>query len=346
MSRTLQEVEEIGPAAAASLSRKARAWCLLRRGALGEAALHEFAMFTRRARPDAEMRDACVAAAAGIAGALRVVLEIDAPAERGRRLLTSWPKIAGESDGQTSFGRSTVEGPPAFEVELESAGRRRGLLRIWTRWGLRPSPVTTRRLITLAALAAAVERASGSAYDEDVTRDPLSGARNGPFLNAFLTHAVAQARRRSESLSLLMIALDGLPVPSESGERHEFLDAWLHRAARALSCTLRTSDVIARLESGPFVAVLPGAGAADAMVVAEAVGQAIKEAGIASGSPAPLRATIGVAGSPDHGREAGALLAAAAEALAGARRSGEGRIALAQRSGSKPTAVSLVTSAG
>jgi diguanylate cyclase (GGDEF)-like protein len=184
----------------------------------------------------------------------------------------------------------------------------------------------------MCALAGAVERAAGLANGAvEATRDPGSGAYNASFLNAFLTHALAQARRRSESLSVLCVGTDRRLAQIRSQDGSEIADAALKRMARAMTSTLRTTDVVARLDDGRLVAVLPGASVTDAVSVAEAVRRAIAEAGVTAAAANPIAAPIGVAAFPEHARDVGPLVAAAGEALARAEVLGPDRVAVAPR---------------
>ncbi|HMB06798.1 MAG TPA: GGDEF domain-containing protein [Isosphaeraceae bacterium] len=150
--------------------------------------------------------------------------------------------------------------------------------------------------------------------------------RDEAFLIAFLPYAVAQAQRHREPVSLLFVAIDRLaairelhgPGLAETAVRH---------VVETVVKTLRASDLVARLDDGRIVVVLPYAGAPDLPTVAEAVRKAIDEAGGATCSMPRLTASIGMATYPDHAHGAGSLLRAAVAALDRARRLGPNRTA-------------------
>jgi diguanylate cyclase (GGDEF)-like protein len=306
---------------------------------VGDAAVDQFAHMLRGSRSPAEIRAALVYLAHRISGAARVELEIEEFPGRPLSRVAVWPRPEGASGLGSGFAdqpeavATAVPAPasvprsltPALVLGLQFEGRIRGQLRLISSRGRGGGggsehwPETTlARLETLCVLAAAAELRSARLDEDQATRDSLTGAHNAPYLAAFLTHAMAQARRRVEPLSLLSLALDQSP-PLRDRHGSALADATLARAARAITSTLRGSDVVARLEPDRLVAALPGCDASDALRVADAARRAVGEALLTGGvAPAPA-AWVGVATYPDHAREPGPLLAAAEEALARAR---------------------------
>jgi diguanylate cyclase (GGDEF)-like protein len=308
--------------------------------------LHDFAERVRLEVSAQAVRSALVLTAVRLTRASRVELELEEESGGRPRLVASWPEpevLPTTDEHDPSLARrswraaampprrSTRGAGATLGLPIRIDGRIRGVLRLWRTDGKAWPHRTVRVLTTLTVIAASVERSAYARFDTGSTRDALSGARNAAFLNAFLTHAVALSRRRNEPISLLCIGTDYAAPDSRSKSCPEVADAWQHRIARAMVGTLRTSDVVARLDDGRFMAVLPGAGVTDALVVAEAVRRAAGEAGLASGILVPPTVSIGVAGFPDHACEPGTLIAAAGEALARARSQGTNRVALAPR---------------
>jgi diguanylate cyclase (GGDEF)-like protein len=310
--------------------------------------LHDFAERVRVEVSAQAVRSALVLTAVRLTRASRVELELEEEPGGRPRLVASWPEpevLPTTDEHDPSLARRSWRAgaiPPrprqaargagaTLGLPIRIDGRNRGVLRLWRTDGKAWPHRTVRILTTLTVLAASVERSAFARFDAGSTRDAVSGARNAAFLSAFLTHAVALAKRRNEPISLLCIGTDYAKPDSRSKSCPEVADAWLHRIARAMAGTLRTSDVVARLDDGRFMAVLPGAGVTDALVIAEAVRRAAGEAGLASGILVPPTVSIGVAGLPDHAQEPGTLIAAAGEALARARSQGINRVALAPR---------------
>ncbi len=208
---------------------------------------------------------------------------------------------------------------PVLTIPLRFGGKTVGSLKL----AIDPNRWTDRqahRLEALAALAAAAEialgatRRLGHASVTDPVRDPVTGLPTAAFLDAHLTQALALARRRKESLTLLAVSLDGLDRLREN-DGAEFAGMALGLAARAVAGTLRASDLVVRLDGDRLVAVLPGAGKSDAVRVGEVIRRAVTEAGIASSVPAKLTASIGIAAFPDDAHSPRGLMAACEQAI-------------------------------
>lgn len=214
-------------------------------------------------------------------------------------------------------------------VPIRCADRLIGGLRLDAAAVRRAAGPRLRALETLAALAAAVELALAEpprpGQAAPLVRDPVTGLHTEAFLDAFLDQTMALARRRGEPLSLLVLGLDGLDrIADRDGPL--LVDAALGIAARALTGTLRGSDLVTRIERNRFAAVLPAAAREDAARVAEVVRRAQAEAGLTSGARRPLTASIGLATRPDHAHDAPSLRQQAEAALERAQQSGGNRV--------------------
>jgi diguanylate cyclase (GGDEF)-like protein len=153
--------------------------------------------------------------------------------------------------------------------------------------------------------------------------------RDEAFLIAFLPYAVAQAKRHAESVSLLCIGTDRLAAIRDLlGE--ELGAAAVRRVAETVARTLRSSDVVALLDDGRIVAVLPFAAASDLPMIAEAVREAVARAGVPTRSMPRLTASVGLAAYPEHALDAGALLNSALNALDRTRSRGPNQTAEAE----------------
>ena len=296
-----------------ALSARLRSWA--RR--LDARALREFAEGLGRAREPSEIRAGLVRAAVALAGADRAEL-----LSEGGGPIIRWPGSSPDDSGAGADAFRWLHTPIRF------GGRSTGALRLRLPAGRRASAGVLRGLQSLATMAAAAELAlhAGAA---DVPRSTRVGVpealRDATFLEGFLPYAVAQARRRGEPLTLLAIATDRLgAIAGLHGL--QVADEAVGRVAAAVLGTLRSSDLVARLDDGRIFAVLSAVAADDAWPVAEAIRAAIAEAGRASTAMPALTATIGLAGYPDHAHDAITLRAAAAGALAAEAGRGRDRV--------------------
>jgi diguanylate cyclase (GGDEF)-like protein len=308
-------------------------------GGRGNDALHDMAKFLKQARDPAEIQDALVQLVYRLSGATRVELHRSEGHGRVARRVACWPEPAGGPSGNFP---DSAEAPLCLPLSL--GGRTWGTLHLVAdrrRW----PPRLLRQLTVLGTWSAAAERSIRASWGAGTATplDPITGLFNEPFLSALLAFALNQARRRREPLAILYIEID---LPGSVAERltPEIADALLQRVAPAIVRTLRTSDIVARLDDDRIAAILPAAPADDAACVAEAVRRAIAEAGQISATMRPLTASIGVAGYPDHAQPPQELRDAAAEAVALARFQGGDRIVMAGRASDLPP-LRLVSSA-
>ncbi|HWO99335.1 MAG TPA: diguanylate cyclase [Methylococcus sp.] len=156
--------------------------------------------------------------------------------------------------------------------------------------------------------------------------DPLTGLANRMHFETMLAVAIAEARRRGEPLSTLMLDLDHFGYYNAArGWRAG--DRLLHWVGQVIEGELRVVDRVARDAEDRFWVLLPKTESAQAREIAERLREAIHEA---SG----VRVSIGLAclGPEDRGVED--LIARADAARLWAKRSGRDRIAVAE---SRPT---------
>jgi len=314
----------------------------MRRGIAPDAALDEFAATAAEATGPGELEEALVRLAhkASGSGVLRVELLRDRG--WGPRRVATWPPTlakAGSSD-EDRPATATPSGPgtttTTIEVPLRCGGQGRGTLRVVLQ-GPRPIGAERhRRLATLAVLAAAADPGVVDAHSQPLattpgsspTHDGLTGLPNAAFLESFLTYALALADRRGEPISLLSISVDRLAAIRETHGAEIAGDA-IRTVGQAIARTLRSSDLIARLDDGRLVAVLPGASAASALVISESIRSAVAAAGVPTTRMPVLTVSVGAGTFPDHAADASSLRSASAAALSEARSKGRDKIAAA-----------------
>jgi diguanylate cyclase (GGDEF)-like protein len=151
--------------------------------------------------------------------------------------------------------------------------------------------------------------------------DPLTGLRNRRgFEEAIEAHV--QALGPDGELSLLVVDLDHFKRVNDS-LGHDAGDAVLRRFAEVLRAAARDADVPTRLGGEEFALVLPGAGEAAALTVAEHLRLLVR--GEFAGFACPVSVSVGVASRGPEARDAGALTRAANRALYAAKRLGRDR---------------------
>jgi diguanylate cyclase (GGDEF)-like protein/PAS domain S-box-containing protein len=144
--------------------------------------------------------------------------------------------------------------------------------------------------------------------------DELTGLPNRTLLREHLDRLLALQNRRKNELTLLLIDLDRFKEINDTFG-HEAGDTLLCVVAERLRKALRESDLVARLGGDEFAVVLPDCQAAHAMEVAATLRGALSAGIDLRNQTVCVAASIGVAISPAHGRDAGTLLRHADVAL-------------------------------
>jgi diguanylate cyclase (GGDEF)-like protein len=219
--------------------------------------------------------------------------------------------------------------------------------------------VTSDDLHVLEAIAdlAVVACHNAEAYERVRTAastDALTGLLNHGAMQVRVREEIARAARDSLPLCCVLIDLDDFKrVNDELG--HPAGDALLRRVADALRAEVRPYDQVARYGGDEFVLVLPGTQEHVARAIAERVRERVRQDSPAGSGVAIGNCSIGVsAWRPPM--SADELLAAADRALLLAKRTGKGRVAVAnpdaeeelarlQESDASPAAVQALAAA-
>lgn len=158
--------------------------------------------------------------------------------------------------------------------------------------------------------------------DEASLTDPLTALGNRRRLHERLDLECARSARYAESLSLLLVDLDGLKQVNDV-DGHRAGDALLRRVADIVAAELRQVDLAARWGGDEFAVLAPRCDASEALALAERIRCEVQRRLL------PATVSIGVASTGGASLDPEALLRAADVALYDAKRAGRNRVALA-----------------
>lgn len=150
-------------------------------------------------------------------------------------------------------------------------------------------------------------------------RDPLTGLYNRQRFEQLLAEEVDASRRRGATLAVMVLDLDRF---AEVNVRfgHAAGDRVLRTVAMRMQHALHPAERIGRVGGDAFAAVLPGMGLRQAYSLAREVLRQVSGSPVeVEGRSIAVKATVGVAAYPDHGRSGADLLNALDTALLRAR---------------------------
>ncbi|MFC3458245.1 MULTISPECIES: EAL domain-containing protein [Massilia] len=152
--------------------------------------------------------------------------------------------------------------------------------------------------------------------------DALTGLPNRHRLAGCLEDAIAAAARCGHRAGVMFIDLDRFKSVNDM-MGHSVGDELLAQASRRLQDCVGADDVVARLGGDEFAVVLPRLDAlADAEATAARIVEALARPFILQGQQLFVSASVGIAGYPEDGATASALLKSADTAMYGAKNSG------------------------
>ena len=212
--------------------------------------------------------------------------------------------------------KTAIAVPMAWNEELKGA-----LSVGWT--SLRRIEEEDRRTLEAIADLATVACHNAETYhhvQQAARTDALTGLLNHGAMQVRVREEIARARRDGTPLSFVIIDLDDFKRVNDV-RGHQAGDELLRQVAGVLQAELRPYDQVARYGGDEFVLLLPGSDEDDACVVAERVRDAV--AGELVGA-----CSLGVAQWHEP-LDADGLLEHADRALLLAKRTGKGRVAVA-----------------
>src|SRR5436190_2001814 len=183
----------------------------------------------------------------------------------------------------------------------------------------------------LAAQAAvALENAElHTIVEQQALVDPLTGLANRRSLEESLQEEVSRAQRFEGDVCFVLADLDRFKAINDR-YGHPTGDRALRVFAQTLKDVVREVDSAGRWGGEEFALILPGAGVAGGVALAERVREALaaREIRAANGELVQLTASFGVAAYPES-RDHASLVAAADQALYWAKRDGRDRVTAA-----------------
>jgi diguanylate cyclase (GGDEF)-like protein len=234
----------------------------------------------------------------------------------GQALLTASTTTANDrQDGEPGF-RTTVAVPMRWNEHLK------GVLSVgWP--AMHRVEEEDRRTLEAIADLATVAYHNAEAHDQAqraARTDGLTGLLNHAAMQVRVREEIARAKRDGTPLSYVIVDLDDFKHVNDV-RGHQAGDEVLRQVAEVLQAALRPYDQVARYGGDEFVLLLPGTDEAGARITAERVRDAIAEELIGACS-------LGVAEWHEP-LDADALLEHADRALLVAKRTGKGRVAVA-----------------
>jgi diguanylate cyclase (GGDEF)-like protein/PAS domain S-box-containing protein len=166
------------------------------------------------------------------------------------------------------------------------------------------------------------------AYDEAISHqtlhDDLTGLPNRTLFGDRMDRTIAAADRAEQPSGVLLVGLDAFNEVNQTFGR-AVGDVLLQAVAQRLLGTVRESDTIARVGGDTFGILPSGETAVEtAAVMAWKIRETLGQPFLIDGNVIDVRASIGIALFPEHGRTTTDLLGRADRAMRSAKRSGRG----------------------
>jgi diguanylate cyclase (GGDEF)-like protein len=160
-------------------------------------------------------------------------------------------------------------------------------------------------------------------------QDPLTGLKNRRRFEEDLRTELARSRREGGEGALMMLDLDNFKRVNDT-LGHPVGDRVIADIAGVLRARMRMTDVVARLGGDEFAVVLPRCDPAEARLVGEEIGAAIRNHAPDEEAVPPITVSVGIAMfGPDVAADLGSLEQRADAALYEAKRAGRDAVRFA-----------------
>jgi diguanylate cyclase (GGDEF)-like protein/PAS domain S-box-containing protein len=186
-------------------------------------------------------------------------------------------------------------------------------------------------------------RSLAAQREHDAMHDPLTGLANRRRLFTRLEDATAAARAAKTKLSLLLIDLDHFKELNDT-LGHQAGDRLLREMGPRLEAAVPGAELVARVGGDEFAVLLPtGTSVAQAEAIATTLQRSIEEPFRFQGLTLLVRASVGIAMFPEHGRDVETLMQRADIAMYSAKARGVGHeVYSASRDGHSRARLALI----
>jgi diguanylate cyclase (GGDEF)-like protein len=144
--------------------------------------------------------------------------------------------------------------------------------------------------------------------EHQALHDPLTGLANRVLFQDRLQQALRLGGREKHGVAVMIMDLDRFKEINDT-LGHQSGDFVLKEAARRLESSLRETDTIARLGGDEFALLLPNVpDPAVCLNVADKISHTLNQPFLVQGLTLDVRASIGIAMFPDHGKDSQTLV--------------------------------------
>ena len=158
---------------------------------------------------------------------------------------------------------------------------------------------------------------------EGAKRDPLTGLYNRSHFEAALRQRIEHANRRTDTLAVAMIDIDGFKGVNDT-QGHGAGDQALRQVGRLLAGQARDTDVVARYGGDEFAWLMPGTSVEAALAVAERIRRLAQ--GLRAELALPISLSLGIAACPQDAAVMADLIDFADAAMYAAKDAGGNRV--------------------